>query len=203
MTTTVGGLLTSPCSCGGANESCFKCGGWGYIDKIGIGRATPIAHGVGTSLGLSRSKSPKTTQRPLPQNLIQCPKCPLRVRKLRKHLTKVHAISPSQQVHLPQPAKSELVKCDSCASWIRQDRLGSHSSRVHRTSVSAFADRHPAETTRAGTSSISARSKEVTAHVPSSEHRFDATRDYYAAYRDNGQFGSHPSHDGFDDESAP
>jgi hypothetical protein len=33
------------------------------------------------------------------------------------------------------------------------------------------------------------------------EQRLDATRDYYAAYRDNGQFGSHASHDGYDEES--
>jgi len=29
----------------------------------------------------------------------------------------------------------------------------------------------------------------------------DATKDYYAMYRDNGRFGSHPSHDDFGDES--
>jgi hypothetical protein len=33
--------------------------------------------------------------------------------------------------------------------------------------------------------------------------RVDATKDYAHSFRDHGQFGSHPSHDGFDDESTP
>jgi hypothetical protein len=33
------------------------------------------------------------------------------------------------------------------------------------------------------------------------DRRLDASKDYYDMYRDNGRFGSYPSHDGFDDES--
>lgn len=33
-------LLTKPCGCGGRNPSCYKCGGWGYVDAIGEGRGT-------------------------------------------------------------------------------------------------------------------------------------------------------------------
>lgn len=36
-----------------------------------------------------------------------------------------------------------------------------------------------------------------------SRDRLDATKPYAHPYREQGRFGSHPSHDGFDDESSP
>ena len=33
------GFFKESCSCQGNNPSCFKCGGWGYIDVIGSSRA--------------------------------------------------------------------------------------------------------------------------------------------------------------------
>jgi hypothetical protein len=38
---------------------------------------------------------------------------------------------------------------------------------------------------------------------PRSIRLMDHTRPYAHAYREGGRFGSHPSHDGFDDESKP
>jgi RNA recognition motif-containing protein len=35
------------------------------------------------------------------------------------------------------------------------------------------------------------------------KRRLDATRDYAHSFRDHGQFGSHPSHDRFDDDANP
>jgi len=35
-----------------------------------------------------------------------------------------------------------------------------------------------------------------------SDRHLDASKDYYDMYRDNGRFGSYPSHDEFDDESG-
>lgn len=37
----------------------------------------------------------------------------------------------------------------------------------------------------------------------SGRDRMDFTRDYAHNFREQGRFGSHPSHDGFDDESKP
>ena len=41
------------------------------------------------------------------------------------------------------------------------------------------------------------------ATVTGTDRQMDATRDYTHAYREQGRFGSHPSHDSFDDESEP
>jgi phage FluMu protein Com len=37
----------------------------------------------------------------------------------------------------------------------------------------------------------------------SGRDRIDATKDYAHNFREDGRFGSHPSHDGFDDDSGP
>ena len=37
-------MLNKPCSCGGSNPSCSRCGGWGYIDEISNSRG-PVGQG--------------------------------------------------------------------------------------------------------------------------------------------------------------
>jgi hypothetical protein len=43
----------------------------------------------------------------------------------------------------------------------------------------------------------------VEAETPSWRNNLDATKDYGYPARETGRYGSHPSHDGFDDESKP
>lgn len=45
--------------------------------------------------------------------------------------------------------------------------------------------------------------EDVKFHNSLFDKSIDVTKDYAQAYRENGRFGSHPSHDGFDDESNP
>jgi hypothetical protein len=47
------------------------------------------------------------------------------------------------------------------------------------------------------------KQKLATAFNEISERKLDRTRGYGHLSRENGRFGSHPSHDGFDDESKP
>jgi hypothetical protein len=195
MTLAIGGFLTVPCSCGGANENCFKCDGWGYVDKIGNGLPTPIVHDFGVRFIVPKSKSPK-------HPLIQCPNCRLWVWKLQKHLTKVHGL---ESQHAAPITQKELVKCNRCNSWVRQDRLKAHTSRVHPNPSLPLVLGTPKPATAYNAVSSSRRSATTGKEIArqSNERQLDATSDYYDAYRDNGQFGSYPSHDAFDDESTP
>jgi hypothetical protein len=45
--------------------------------------------------------------------------------------------------------------------------------------------------------------RESTTLVAPRDKNLDATKLYAHSYREQGRFGSHPSHDGFDDESSP
>jgi hypothetical protein len=45
--------------------------------------------------------------------------------------------------------------------------------------------------------------REKTTLISPRDKNLDATKLYAHSYREQGRFGSHPSHDGFDDESGP
>lgn len=186
MTTEPSSFLRKECSCGGSNPSCYKCGGWGYIDKISQGRASPGPAGTpGSSRG--RRRAPKNSA--VKPTLVKCPQCGAMVGRLAKHLKKVHSFKEGGT-----PQHAGLVKCPNCSSHVKQSRLKSHIQRVHGTRVPVCSSAR----SRAGSSEL------TTGYQADAEQRsFDATRDYARSFRDHGQFGSHPSHDGFDDESTP
>lgn len=62
--------MSRPCTCGGRNPTCFKCGGWGYVGGGGI----------------SKQPSAPTKTRPT----VLCHICGAPVQRLRKHIRKVH-----------------------------------------------------------------------------------------------------------------
>lgn len=186
MGTPPGSFLRQQCSCGGNNPNCYKCGGWGYIDRIGQGRASDGPAGTPSS-SRSRRKSPKPAR--VSPTLVRCPHCGMTVRRIDKHLKKVHGAQASEVT--PQAG---LVKCPHCPSFVREDRLNRHFQRVHQGPV------FPAPSHFVGSRATESSSgHKADAAQPS----LDATRDYAHSFRDHGQFGSHPSHDDFDDESAP
>jgi hypothetical protein len=55
----------TPCGCGGMNPTCYSCGGWGYLHRIGEGRAsagaTGISPGPGGKTKRYTSGKPKTS----------------------------------------------------------------------------------------------------------------------------------------------
>lgn len=209
MNPTAPEFLRQPCSCQGNNENCFKCGGWGYIDKIGAGRATPVAHGVDGTVpssvrsrrrdGLSMSASRPSSSRAV----YVCEICKARVTRISRHLRRAHgeieAVPATTQVTDHAKIGKVLTSCPHCAAMVRRDRMKSHILRVHQISD---IDHASVQKRRSGAQS-EARVLGNEIDNERSQRALDATRDYYAAYRDHGQFGSHPSHDGFDDESEP
>lgn len=87
-----------PCQCGG-NPRCFRCGGWGYLDVIGAGRASAgptgslMARRGNRSIRLRR-KARKSSKRPT-QPQVPCPHCSAQVRtsRLERHLARVHGVN--------------------------------------------------------------------------------------------------------------
>lgn len=136
---------------------------------------------------------------------ILCPKgCGSRLRPddVHCHLQQAHASAPARKQRqsktvLPSGSKLVYEICPVCRVKVRGDRLKRHLSKVHKTrSVRAAAK---------STFAPSAKDvlRESTTLIAPRDKNLDATKLYAHSYRESGRFGSHPSHDGFDDESGP
>lgn len=85
--------------------------------------------------------------------------------------------------------------CSVCKAKVRVDRIQKHMTKVHgrrlvRPHVAVV--RSSKDPLRQTTSLVAPRDKNL-----------DATKLYAHPCREQGRYGSHPSHDGFDDESSP
>ena len=203
-------FLRQPCTCEGSNENCFRCGGWGYIDRIGEGRSTPTATGIGGAFS-----------HPLPAGPRAAIAKKVRPQK-RRVLWAWEEAEPMPRTVAPLPlltAQDWLVDCPSCHSSVRRDRLARHLRKIHAQPTTLPEAKTAAPKNSACTQArnsrpsapvnvLDAQFHDLNAPAPSQssgrsvDRNIDATKDYYAAYRDNGQFGSHPSHDSYDDESS-
>lgn len=100
-------------------------------------------------------------------------------------------MSPGEPVS-PPPTKKYTV-CPICKANIRPGRISSHMSKVHkRKGRGRNIVQSSNDPLRKNTSLIAKRDKNL-----------DVTKPYAHPYREQGRFGSHPSHDGFGDESGP
>jgi len=89
--------------------------------------------------------------------------------------------------------QSAFEVCPVCKVRVKASRFEKHLRKVHRKQVSRSATIPSAkDPTRQDSTLVAQRDKNL-----------DATKLYAHAYREQGKFGSHPSHDGFDDESSP
>ena len=88
----------------------------------------------------------------------------------------------------PRPSPQSLTPCPLCLVMLKPQNLPRHLRTVHPQPHSCLTDRAP--------------SWEDTL-IASDEPSPDATHPYAHAYRERGRFGSHPSHDPFDDDSGP
>lgn len=141
-----------------------------------------------------------------PKPTMICSICGVAVTRIKKHMSRAHSEEKNKQsllVAVKQAPNSQLCKCPYCVSFVRQDRLDVHIKKIHKIGTQGTQVSPKAPIRRK--SQQAKHQQQATSGTDSScENRsMDATRDYYARYRDNGQFGSHPSHDSFDDESAP
>jgi hypothetical protein len=137
----------------------------------------------------------------------------------RRKLHPTHPTNPGST----QPSKSKsappMIKCETCPSEVRSDRMhrhlrkecpGRHSVDPSRTTSSPTTQ--PASrsesSTRASVSVNRGENGSNRVHPPESHYesrearRLDGSRDYWL-YREEGRFGSYPSFDACDDESAP
>ena len=135
---------------------------------------------------------------------VLCPKgcgSHLRPDEVHRHLEQQHVFVPprkkQRRTKAALPIGSGLVECQVCGNRVRSDRLNRHLRKVHKTR----SERGVAKSNFAPSSKDVLR--DSTTLVAPRDKNLDATKLYAHSYRENGRFGSHPSHDGFDDESSP
>jgi hypothetical protein len=191
---------TRPCSCDGSNENCSRCFGRGFITT------TPIPH-TGNyfpkPVNLSEPAPMKAARgipppSPTDDIILRCPRCRFRgtVDALVRHFAQRH-----------RPARQNVCPC--CGCHIRPERLKTHLRKVHRENKSQKPRRHSSQAKRGEISRTSGKAdrhdrwkKTVESAQSPLQPNLDATRLYAHRYREKGRYGSHPSHDGFDDESS-
>jgi hypothetical protein len=95
-----------------------------------------------------------------------------------------------------------MVSSEACKAQVKV-RKQRHLRKLHRkTEVSERTPMHKS----AGTPTVESVKdvlRDSTTLASPRDENLDATKLYAHSYRENGRFGSHPSHDGFDDESGP
>ena len=224
--------MSRPCSCGGSNENCNICYGRGFVEggyaPASPRRAKTIKQAkkptASNTLFHSTSSSLTTLVR-----MDSCPLCNARVRanRLQKHMSKKCPLRPGQST---TPVRGAQVKCPVCPFKGSTNDFTRHFALEHGTkgrlrrriqvpvvcvavssrpiAVGKVAKKNKKnENTRYSTENISQESLRhkgtVEAEAPPWRNNLDATKDYGYPAREAGRYGSHPSHDGFDDESKP
>lgn len=215
------------CSCLGSNERCMHCDGTGLrparsilprvprsnaqvqaVEEVGSMGADHLSHEPSPQKFASvrpissRGSSPK-----LPPLLFKCPKCPNSVENLEKHYLKCHLGERLPQV-MPTPlALIQSGKCPFCTlPPVDKVRLLQHLKKHH--GLAFLPGKEIAEPTGSTPLVNPEKSPATPTEMPQdsrgalTESALDATR-RWGAFRDNGQFGSHPAHDDMDDESSP
>ena len=130
---------------------------------------------------------------------VICPVCNLSVKRLKKHMrchdqTALEARTSEKQF----PERERLIK------------LGYIAPVSQSKAVVVQVTRRPQRGARSNTPEVRGRAGALDQwkdelgqkENPNSPRNLDHTRPYAHAARENGRFGSHPSHDGFDDESG-
>ena len=141
-------LSSTPCSCDGLNENCFRCWGTGMVEPKATPApvpklSCPTPYELRVDYVPTRSKRSKArakTQKPI----AQCPHCGVDVRKLEKHLLKVHRIVQfanntvrGSMAASKGPLQAKL-RCESCglhfsnATQLASHVIGSHGKRVFK-----------------------------------------------------------------------
>jgi hypothetical protein len=117
---------------------------------------------------------------------------PARVRQV------VAAVSLQPPTTLPTSVReTEYQFCPVCKARVKTSRLKRHLKKVHKANPAR------ADLKTAVVYSANDVLRETTTLVAARDKNLDATKLYAHSYRESGRFGSHPSHDGFDDESGP
>jgi len=140
---------------------------------------------------------------PSPSQLTGCPRgCGAMLQDaeaLRRHLRIAHPFHPvgtRPWVHYrTSDSGPEYRICALCKARVRASNMNRHLGKAHGARPVRLTDR-PAV-------SQAKEKRRSSSLIASRERNLDATKLYAHNYREHGRFGSHPSHDGFDDESGP
>lgn len=219
-----------PCSCGGSNDNCSRCFGKGevprhrvvpnyvaplatpssahddyYCDDCSF-RGTALAlmhhrrtvHGDAQSRSNTLTKSQRRKKKKRGASMQRCSGCGLWLLRA----TANDHVCKSRKANTQ--AEGGWQRCGICGANLKH--LVRHMNKVHRD-VARKQKRRTAKKMNAGglesrSSAIDRWKQEIEDSQPLCGPNLDATKDYAHAYRDQGMFGSHPSHDGFDDEST-
>jgi hypothetical protein len=217
-----------PCSCGGSNENCARCYGRGFIEARVIGggysrREKALSQSY-DSLALSSAqnivKCPACNFKGATDDFTRHFALLHGSKGRRRRRIQVPMVCVARRFHTIGVSKAgrkartrpAMKSCPLCNSQVREDRLQKHMSsrcavrpnkpsvQVARASQRIKKSQHATE----NTSPESLRYKgKVEVERPSWWNNLDATKDYGYPAREAGRYGSHPSHDGFDDESKP
>lgn len=212
---------------GAARSPASRPGFGNLMGRSATRSASPIA--LGTVIPVQAGKaSAKATQGPLGQRsghgvqlnngkTLRCPTCnqfdAVTAPALRSHRVTCKPIRGKSNVQPKARSRPDLTMCEVCRCPIRPDRLEDHKARLHRSHISPpvprrKADVRPAQTARGSLDSvvdeIDADEGEGEEYVndpwaQGRRHPSDASPDG-RDFRDHGQFGSYPSHDGYGDE---
>lgn len=211
-----------PCSCGGSNENCALCFGRGFIELRAIGLAskrvipTPRQHGgraKGRGFSLPSFLQARAYAPPpaLSRPAAKCPHCKALVRldRLSKHLAQRCPQRPNKSIlpRSPGAATGASFSLRVAAAKISATKrrtevrpLGRVRETQAKNKEKNKADRHFGN----GAFLESLRDKgECDIERPSWWDNLDATKNRGYPAREEGRYGSYPSHDGFDDESKP
>ena len=115
------------------------------------------------------------------------------------HVDSRHAIADRSWQSI---SPSSFTTCNHCGARVKQKNINSHLRRVHSGGKETISKSITAGSSGRKPLPRDEVFKETFAQVNSLERR-DKTRPYAHAFRENGRYGSHPIHDGFDDESGP
>lgn len=121
--------------------------------------------------------------------------------------TKGWSAGPATRRLALSPCRHHFTRCSVCGVAIRTSRLKRHATRCpgRTTRVSRPQRRRSQQRRSPKRSAFWVTKRRIVQTLDDAlgrRDRRDATRDYYW-FRENGRWGSHPAHDGFDDESGP
>jgi hypothetical protein len=163
----------------------------------------PFAFQVGLKEHLAKGRCPKLSQqKPLGNRGPKFVVLPARVGRANKQST----VSKTRA-----PESSNLIQCAECSAKVKPSRMMRHMRKAHhsmprpvRQDPKGLTNSAPSIKTQGLTKILPAEhlSKDAFEQAVGIDHR-DRTRGYGYPVRENGRYGSHPMHDGFDNEAGP
>ncbi len=140
--------------------------------------------------------------------LVPCPMgcgAQLDPRNVNRHLRKKHKPTPKtrQPLAAHSVGRKEWESCPICKARVKLRKLQHHLSKVHKKAEVGKRTAMHKSGCNPTVESVKDVLRDSTTLTAPRDKNLDATKLYAHSFREQGRFGSHPSHDGFDDESGP